>query len=335
MKRRFVFLGCVMVLAGVIAGGCDGDGEGDPDAGDPGTDAGDPETDAGGPDLPPVLQAVTARDASGAPTSFGPANFACTPTEPDGEGAAVGFDLNVAAFGMPGTPPVEGLTVQFFPDNVVPTSLDCTGSCVEATSGADGVVRVMDVAGSWYAYRITAGNGSFGGNPPAPFIPVVQFNEVAPEADGDATANAVAQQLQNTIILLLGRTREANTAVVTGTITDCDGNSIVNARVRAFDSAGEIDLTGSGDSDPFEFYFNGAQFPDQARGETNSDGLYGAGNLPVSAGENISIGLYGALEEGDEATLLGCEEVQVIADGITIMNVGASRSDGPTSCPAD
>lgn len=324
MMRRLVILGCVLAMAG-----CDGGG---------GTDAGmdsGGDTDAGMMAGAEALQVVTARDPDGTPTAFGTPNWACDPTAPTGMGAPIAFDLVAESFGAPGSPTIEGLTVQFFADNTVPVSATCGAGCTEITTGADGSASVMDVEGSWYAYRVPGGMGNVMGAPTM-FVPVTQYNEVAPAAGGSQNINAVAMGTQNTIILLLGRTQETGTGVVTGILADCDGNEVVNARVRVFDASGEIPLnaprTGQ-DTEPFEFYFNGMQFPAQTQTDTNTDGLYGVGNIPVPGDNVVRIGLYGAATDDGPMELLACEEIQVNAGGITILNVGPQRSDGSQDCP--
>jgi hypothetical protein len=330
MIRRLVFLGCFVCLGGWVMAGCGGDPP-ETDAGMTGDDAGMGGDDAGQVTAE-TIQVVTMRDAMGMATEFGPANFDCSPTAPTGSGDPVAFDVIAESFGQDGSPTIEGLTIQFFADNNVPASETCTPpACLSVTSGSDGSASVMDVAGSWYSYRVLGGNGTVMGAP-RPFIPVVQYNEVAPAAGGSGTINAVSEMIQNTIILLLGRSQETGTGVVTGGMSDCDGRTVVNAHIRIFDSLGPIDLSGSGDTDPFSFYFNGERFPAVRQTDTNTDGLYGAGNITVPGDGLVSVGIYGALTDGAEEELLGCEEIRLNAGGITIVNIGPTRSDGSQDC---
>lgn len=322
MNRRWMSLGCVLALAGLGIWGCDNNGG--TDAGvPPGTDAGPGGTDSG-------MMMMT-----GGPLGFGmmldsltPADFACrgaNPAPPD-TGASVGFSGAVTDFfnGMP----VEGLTVHFFPDN---TPVDgCSGTCITGTSAATGEVTVMDNEGSWYAYRIVGGTGMQAGAP-RDYIEVVQFNELAPGTGGSETLNAVQESTRNTIITLLGVMLEEGTATITGLLTDCGGEAIANATIRLFDSSGEITL-GSGRSGPRAFYFNGDSFPAAAQRATHVDGLYGAANIPVPTDGRVRVELWGSLTEGGASEMLGCEEIEVIADGITIINVGPDRMDGPSGC---
>ncbi len=320
--RRWMSLGCVLALAGLGLWGC---GPSNPD-----TDAGPDMTDGGGTDSGPV--------AGGDPVGFGPmigmltaADYSCRGmgTAPDDTGAEVAFTGAVTDFfnGMP----VEGLTVNFFPDNA-PTA-DCTGSCISGTSSAMGEVAVMDNGGSWYAYRIQSGSGMVAGAP-SDYIEVVQFNEPAPLAPGSETMNAVSASTQNTILTLLAVMVDSGTATLTGLLTDCGGEAIANANIRVFDSGGEIVL-GTGRRGPRAFYFGpsgSSSIPMSAQRQTNIDGLYGATNIPIPTDGRLRVELWGTTTDGGTPEMLGCEEVEAIADGLTAINVGPARMDGPSAC---
>jgi len=271
----------------------------------------------------------------GDPVGFGPmlatltaADYSCrgSETAPVDTNAEVSFNGVVTDFfnGMP----VEGLTVHFFGDNA--PAAGCTGSCIEATSSATGEVAVMDNEESWYAYRIEPGSGMIAGAP-NDYIELVQFNEPTPAAAGSATMNAVQASTRNTIITLLGVMQEPGTATVTGQLVDCAGETIANGTIRAFDSTGEITL-GTGRSGPRAFYFNGDSFPAAAQRATHIDGLYGAANIPVPADGLVRFEMWGTTSAGGTPEMLGCEQVQVLADGITVVNTGPGRSDGPAGC---
>jgi hypothetical protein len=42
---------------------------------------------------------------------------------------------------------------------------------------------------------------------------------------------------------------------------------------------------------------------------------------------------WGRVTPGGPVELLGCEQVDLFADTVTIINVGPLRADGATSCP--
>ncbi len=314
MNRLGWSLVCALAL-----GACDG-GNSVPDAG----------TDAGGPPAPAV-QVVTMRDGDGNPTEFGPANFGCrgSVTAPSGSGD-VTFTVTAKDF-FDGNP-VEGLMVQFFPDGMPTLDQTCTGMCQAVTTDASGQASVMGSEGAWYAYRVLPGSGIDNGTP-SDYIGVVQFNEETPADGGNGTLNVVKGSTRDSILLLLGVSQEDGTAVVTGEVLDCDGAPVSNATVRVFDSSGEIPL-GFARSGPRAFYFNGASSPTPrgAQRMTNNDGLFGAANVPLPSDNQLRVETWGALTEGGQPEMLGCEQIQVGADGITIINVGGTRSDGPSGC---
>lgn len=311
MTRLWWSLVCVLALG--VMSACDGGPAPTPDA---------------GPPAPAVL--ATVRDGAGEVTQVEP-DFSCAGnrTQPAGSGDST---FTVKAVDFQDGFDVEGLTVHFFPDNAPTLDGTCTGTCQLVTTDAAGEATVTDTAGSWYAYRVVAGSGiNVSDGSPADFIGAVQVNEEAPADGGDATLNVVREGSRNTIIALLGTSSEEGTAVVTGQATDCMGRELANATLRVFDSAGEIE-TGFGSSGPREFYFNGMSFPAGRQRRTNTDGLYGTANIPLPSDNTLRVELWGATTENGAPEMLGCESVQVSADGITIVNIGPTRSDGPSDC---
>jgi hypothetical protein len=321
MKRWWI-LGCVLAL-GLGLTACDDDDD-DMMMEDGGTT---PEEDAG--DTMPMTMGVLAADPSGGMVTTSPADFACRGMNaaPTG-GDAVTFTGLVEDFfnGMP----VEGLTVQFFPNNMPSTDGTCADPCVEVTSDGSGNVELTAPEGGWYAYRVEAGEGLQAGTP-ADYIEAVQSNVVVPAAGGTENLIAVSSSTRNTILNLLGVMQEPGTATITGQVFDCTGLPVANAQVRLFDEGGEIDL-GTGSTGPRAFYFNGDSFPSAPQRMTNTDGLYGAANVPIPANDTVRVEIWGALTDGGEMELLGCEETVAIADGITVINIDPLRSDAPAAC---
>ncbi len=321
--RLWQKLVCILAIAGASA--CDNGG---------GDDAGTMMPDSG----PQTMQVFAFEEdpATGDPVQVD-ADFSClgSATAPPATGTDVTFTVRVDAFGEVTIPEnmrfVSSLAVQFFPDNVVPADPGCTGTCQMLTTDGTGSAMVTDVGGSWYAYRIPAGMGTLNGTS-VEFVDVVQYNEAAPTAPGTAGLNAVTRERQDFFISLLGVTRTDGTAVVTGTAVDCMGRPISNARVRAFNADGAITLTSMNTGVPREFYFTGSQIPLGTARDTAADGLYGAANLPVATDRQVRIEIWGSLEAGAAPVMLGCEQVQVNANGLTLLNVGPDRSDGPSNC---
>ncbi|MFK7990046.1 MAG: hypothetical protein AB8I08_28770 [Sandaracinaceae bacterium] len=321
MIRRTTLLGCVLALALPIVG-CDSDP--DPVDGGGGTDAGG-DTDAGmTTELP---DPVTIQDSAMMATA---ADYACrgTAVAPTA-GADVSFTIEARDF-FESEFVVEGLTVDFFPDGVVTDG--CTGTCMSTTTDASGQATVMAGEGGWFAYRISAGDGQRVG-PDAPtetdaYVSAVQVNEVTPAASETSTLNAVRASTITTVGSIAGLVPQPGTAIVTGTAEDCAGNAVQNAQLRVFNAAGEIEF-GSASSGPRRFYFVGS-IPNSMRSASTENGLFGAGNLPADGPLRVEV--WGVPAAGGELELLGCEMVEPVADGISIVTVGGVRSDGPTDC---
>lgn len=274
-------------------------------------------------------------DDSGTPSAavgFGAGLAALTPADysclgalatPDDGGGLVSFDAIVTEFqGIP----LAGVTVQFFPDNDPSADRSCTGTCSELVSDGGGTVSVSDNEGSWYAYRI-------------PFqmnlnlIEVVQVNAVAPFPDmGSETFVGLSLSTFDTLASLLGVTPEGGTATIFGWVMDCAGMRIANAIVRLFDGDDEIVL-GFTETGARELYFIGdGLVPSASQRMTHVDGLYGATNVPLPFDNLVRVEIWGTLSAGGAAELLGCEQVPLVEDGVTIVNVGPTRSDGPADC---
>lgn len=315
MNRLWWCLVCVLALG--VASACDNGGNGDPDAG---TDAGGGGEDSG-PEPTPVVMATEGDTQV-------PADYSCSPAAPTASGDST-FTITAEDFLDGG--PVEGLTVHFFADNMPSLDGTCTGTCQSVTTDSMGQATVMGSAGGWYAYRVLAGEGILAGTP-SDYLGVVQVNEVTPADGGESGLNVVKVSSRQLILGLLGVSAEDNTIVVTGQASDCMGRPVSNATLRVFDSSGEVEL-GFTSSGPRAFYFNGSSVPLGAQRDTNTDGLYGAANVPIPTDNQVRVELWGTTTEGGSPEILGCENVQVSSvDALTIINMGPMRSDAPAGC---
>lgn len=319
MKRTWMILGCALAL-GMGLTACDDGGTPDP------TDSGvTPEEDGSmmmmedsgpGPSTPVVM---AFDEDTGMEVA---ADFSClgSETAPTGSGEE---SVTLTAVDFFNSMPVGDLEVQFFPDNLPSTDGTCTGTCTSVTTGADGTATVTYDRGSWYGYRVVAGDGTQAGMP-KPYVQVIQANSTS------TTLNAVSRSTVNSITALLGLRQDPENGILTGGTADCEGRALVNAQVRIFDSTGQIPFsTASDETKPF--YFSGGT-PSARPTETDESGLYGVGNVPIPADNIIRVEIWGSTAEGEPQTMLGCESVQAVADGITVLTVGPTRSDGPSDC---
>ncbi|MDH5490664.1 MAG: hypothetical protein OEY14_01695 [Myxococcales bacterium] len=320
-------LGWILLSALVV--GCGGS-DGPADAG--AMDASDGST----PVVVPALQVglPDAVDPAGIdPVSASPAATACVgiATAPVG-GDPVDFNLVITEFRD--DTPTEGLCVKFFADNA-PTVDACdpaTNPSTDFLTDATGAIAVSSLAGAWYSYRVFPQPGP---TPSLQIVGSIQVNEPAPSTSGaNAPGNSVSKSTLNLIPTVLGFPQAPGTALIAGTVEDCDGSSVFGATTRVFLEDGTLVTEGEAAGAPHYRFFDGEDFPRAEQQWTHTDGLYAVANVPVpSEGVRALIGVYGKLSADAEPTLVGCEEARLFADTVTIANVGPLRADGPT-CPA-
>lgn len=255
------------------------------------------------------------------------AGFAPTPAE---TGPETTFTGNVTDFQSMRT--VDGLEIQVFRDNLPTLDGTCTGTCVSSVSSG-GTISAVDNQASWFAYHVVAGSGttSMGA---AEYMDVYHFNVPARAMGGAFTVNAVARSTNATILTLLGVRADPGTAAITGSAVDCGVEDIANATIRLFRSDGSEIPLGFGASGPRQFYYNGTRFPSSLQRATHVDGLFGATNIPVPADGVIRIETWGAFAVGSAPRMLGCEEILVAPDSLSLVGVGPARAARSTACSA-
>ncbi|WP_236606903.1 hypothetical protein [Sandaracinus amylolyticus] len=249
-----------------------------------------------------------------------------TRTAPTG-GAASTFTGHVYDFQSGEASSVGGVAVDYFPDNVV--SEACAGTCVTNTPGADGnVAGLTGMEGAWFAYRVAAGTGSGGSVP----VLTVGYNRQVPATGGTAQLPSVSSMTIGFIPSLYRRMRLPGTAIVSGSFTDCAGAPVGNAVVRVFRGSTEI-APGANPTDFFAGYFGNTRLPDATRTTTNPmNGLFAAANAEATT-DPIRVELWGSRTEGAAAERVACEEIQVFADGVTIVTLGPLRNDYAAGSP--
>lgn len=271
-----------------------------------------PGSDAGASTLPPLSTGTMSSPTSGTP------NYACldTQTRPTpGDSVNTTFELR----DFESDAPVGNARVWLFPDNDVRDT--CDGTCVEFTTNPDGNASVSLPASGWYAYRVFPREGA---TRVMTVVDSMQYNEPAPAESGRAvTGNAVSQGTIDLIPAVLGIDRLPGTAVIAGTVADCDETPVYGARIRAFDGDTEVAM-GLAATDPQYRYFNGDSFPSDSNTFTHADGLYVAVQMP--ANRTLRVEAWGRPDDGPERRI-GCEVVRVLPNAVTIVNIGPLRSD--------
>lgn len=333
---------CIAALgASVGLVGCGDDGTPTVDSGTPPT----PDASADGsvvdaapdggtalPDLPPAQGGQPDPDDPDGiaidPTTAVDSDYSCidTAVQPAG-GDDVSFDIRIEEFRDGNI--VEGLCVKFWANNGFDTE-DCDPS-TDFVTDVDGVITVTAPSSSWYTIRIFPQPG------PTPSLEIVgslQVNEPAPAASGGSVeGNSVNRATLRLIPTVLGFPQAPGTGLVAGTVWDCVEDPTYGTFVRLYAADGSEILEGEEAADPHLRYFDGDDFPKDGQPWTHTDGLFAAANIPVGTpGELIMVEVWGRLTPGGEPRVIGCEQVPIVGDTVSLANIGAVRSDGP-ACP--
>ena len=215
---------------------------------------------------------------------------------------------------------MSGIQVEIFPDNVVTDT--CGAGCQMATTDAAGLLPgLTSNEGTWFAYRAAAGTGSGGTTP----VLTIGYNRVVPPNGGTVEIPSISNMTVGFIPMFYLRTRLPGTGIVSGTMTDCDGETVENGALRLFRGNEEL-VPGLGTTDFFVGYFGNTDLPDLNRTTTNTNGLFAAANAEVQGGP-IRVELWGRLPDGDASVRLACEEIEIFADAVSTVTMGPLRSD--------
>jgi len=226
--------------------------------------------------------------------------------------------------------PIEGLTVETFADNALRAS--CGGACDSQISGPMGQLVFVDEAGSWFSYRVRAGEGAVSGTTTR-YVETSEINAIVPRTGEPALITPFASSTRDTIVTLIGAPVRDDTALLMGTFEDCEERPVANAVVRLFDDAGEIPLSFGRDG-ARAFFFNGDSFPSASETSTQVDGLFGVANVPLRGGA-IRVEVWGSTSPGAPAELLGCEQIRASEAGVGLARVPPLRRRSPGACGSE
>ncbi len=335
--NRWTWLLAFGALTGLACGDDDGPGmdaavedSGARDAGE--RDAGEMDA-ATGTELPVLMigDGADPTDPTGIaidPASAQPANMSCFGmTSAPAGGENVDFTLRIREFRTDDV--LEGLCVKFYADNM-PVAGDSCDPSTDLVTAADGTVSVTAPAGGWYAYRVFPKDG------PSPSLQIagsVQINEPAPESPTQVEGNSVSQATLNLIPTVLGFTQQPGTALIAGTVFDCDESPVYGTVVRVFREDGSEILEGTRSPEPHYRYFDGDDFPKSDQPWTHADGIFTLANVPVADdGEFVFVEVWGRRSAEAEPEVISCERLPLFADTISIVNMAPLR-ESPPACP--
>jgi hypothetical protein len=295
---------------------------------------------------------------TGTMTATNPAMLSCVghQTAPT-PGGSVSFTLNLLSFGENGDH-APNTNVCFCAGNVfAPQSLaalstgQCGTGCMFVTTDASGHATVSGMANGWYAYRVFATMPA-GPTARTTFLDSIQINEPTPAASGATVdGNAVSALIANVVSQAELIPRTPATTTFAGRVRDCHGDNVQGAIVRAFHADGtEIieDPNGPTSAPHYRFFSGDGSTPDSGATNTAIDGLYVGLNVPPCShpaatgmlcptGSTELVRLeawaYTGTDPMGTAVRIGCEAAQAFPDGVSIVNIGPTRSDYPAGHP--
>ncbi len=313
MKRLWLSLVCALALGAV---GCDGGGN------TPATDAGPRDSGPSDSGMAPVeLPVLQAADGD----TLVAADLSClgvrtAPTAGDATDLPVrSIQRGLMDMARPAT------TVRIFPGNQILSSETCDApACTEVTTDGAGDGTVNLAADGWFAYQVI-------GDETAGTSTTAQVNVPAtPAGSGVIELSVISRGLFESALGAANVQPQVGTSYFTGTARDCMGRPLVGARIRVFGGGGEI-VGGTNPRGPrFVYWPDEGPFPLSSEPYTSLQGRYAGGN--VDPEDTLRLELWAVRAEGEEPSLIACEEFGGQQDQVTVLNVDPLRADAPASC---
>jgi len=318
MNTKLLAMNCALALTLVACGD------------DPGTDAGTDTnvevTDTGGVEVDAPVATGCGTDGLRCLTigtdHMGTPNMACLgqETAPMGDDREISFNLvkrGTATTDIAG--PFEIWTSNVIGASCAAASADCIA--VDEVTGGNAMATV---SGGWYAYRAAA-------NAAANTFATVGYNRPPAAAGGTDTITTIDAGVFSAAINLIrmGLARDIEDGILLGDAADCDGASLEGVTVRIFNNAGTELAPGTEPNDMGLAYRSDGALPAPRFTTTDESGGYAAANVPIPADDLVNVVTYGTLAEGEARRVIGCEQVSVAANVVTILSLGPSRMDYP------
>lgn len=258
------------------------------------------------------------------------ADFSCLGMRavPSSTSAAISFDLEIKDFEDDFH--TEGLRVQVFADNLIDLDNCAAPNCVEGMTDKDGIVQGAQAAvipGKWYAYRVFAKQGTTRDDTA---VDSVQFNELLAPGKTANEGVSVSIRTLDLIPTVLGFNRAPQTAVLAGSISDCNGDNVYGTRIKILDAVSRDEIEeGPKQSDPHLRYFDGDDFPSATQPFTHVDGLFAGANLPITDGKSrdVIVEIYGRLVGDQEEQLFARTNATILPDTVTLLNLEPLYAD--------
>lgn len=212
----------------------------------------------------------------------------------------------------------DGHTVQIFHGQPLPTCELCIEERV-----SDGMFTFDAVGGAWFSWRVLAGPTPMSASDPV--ATVGYFGRVAVGTARDNAIEYVSHATAEALAHEHGRSREASSTMVVGTVRDCAGAPLGGAEVRVF-VAGErlVDgMVAGAETAAFVGYRDG--LGEVSQRPFSSAGDYVVGNLPRAWGP-VHLEAWATLEEGAAPVRVACEQLEPLGtDEAVLIDLGPTR----------
>lgn len=219
------------------------------------------------------------------------------------------------------------LTVRYFEGNDVHDAPCVAPGCQEVVVGPDGSASLMSQLGGWSAYRVF---GRPGPTPSTTPLDSVAYNVRAPSVAGGVLDVAVVpDSLGTALVGCCDRDAVPGSGVLLVRVVDCAGNPVAGAVVVAYHGDAPL-LTRAPSAAARYVYLGDDRFPVGDATSTMGSGRAAALDLPVDT-VPVRIEAWGPTAAG--LTLLGCESVPLLADGVALVDLGPLRTDYPPGHP--
>jgi hypothetical protein len=319
MNTKLLAMNCALALTLVACGGDD------PEV-DAGTDTGGEVTDTGGVEVDAPVAAGCGTDGLRCLTigadHMGTPNMACLgqETAPMGDDREISFNLIKRGLSSTDiTGPVEIWTNNIIGADCAAAGDDCF--VLDETMAAN---AMGTVSGGWYAYSADA-------NATANTFATVGYNRPPAAAGGTDTITTIDAAVFASAINLIrsGLARDVEDGILLGDAADCDGEALEGVTSKIFDNTGTELAPGTAPNDMGLAYRSDGALPNPSFLTTDESGGYAAANIPIPSDGIVNVVIYGTLEEGGDRQVIGCEQVSVAPNVVTILSLGPSRMDYP------
>ena len=307
MKRMVLAL-CLLMAAGFMAFGCDGDSSSD-----------DATTDDGG--SPDTVEEETTGPGgypAGMPNLEG-AWTGCEDIPPEGDNVTVYIELVDFQEDFA----VEGAYIDVFLGNIVTGDPDFELGPTDPNGRTD---EFEAPASAVFAYRV---NGSTDVPfPPGEIKTSIEYGSVVPADGGSIEGIAVSRHTYQLIPSVLGFSPSPTMGILAGGFKDCGGDDVVGIVARLYKSGQDEACNDEEAVACLDRYFV-EETPARDQLWSSADGLYGV--LEIPPGEGFRLELHGKVsgsscEEGME--IIGAmDDIRIIENAISIVDVSALAAE--------